>query len=134
LVLLGSVLAEVMRRHALEARARSMQGALDARERFPGIVTTEPAMRSILETTAQVASSDVPVLISGESGTGKELVARAIHLNSPRADNTFIAVNCGSLAPELLESELFGHVKGAFTGASRDRAGVVESADHGTLF
>ena len=79
-------------------------------------------------------NSDYPILIIGETGTGKELVARAIHQNSSRAESEFVAVNCGSLPHDLLESELFGHVKGAFTGAVQDRAGFFETANNGTIF
>jgi Nif-specific regulatory protein/two-component system response regulator HydG len=134
LKLASKVLADVVERHALEERTRSMESALLARHRFPGIVTNEPAMLATLQTVAQVASSDVPVLVLGESGTGKELVARALHLNSARHEQPFVAINCGAFAPELLESELFGHQKGAFTGATKDRPGVVQAANKGTLF
>src|SRR3989344_9461090 len=87
-----------------------------------------------LSLVERVADSDSTVLVMGESGTGKELVARAIHYNSNRAKNPFIAINCGAIPSELLESELFGHVKGAFTGAISNRIGRFEMADEGTLF
>src|SRR6266446_3044349 len=86
------------------------------------------------EELLRVARSDAKVLITGESGVGKEVVARAIHAASARADQIFIAVNCGGIAETLLESELFGHVKGSFTGAYRDKAGKFESASGGTIF
>lgn len=98
------------------------------------IVGNSKVVREIYKTIGKVASSDVSVLITGESGTGKELVARAIHQNSPRSKNPFIAVNCAAIPKDLLESELFGYRKGAFTGAEGDRAGFFEMAHKGTLF
>jgi len=91
-------------------------------------------MVEVYKTISRAAPTDVPVLIEGESGTGKELVARLIHNNSQRATKTFLPVDCGSIAPSLMESELFGSVRGAFTGAERDRMGLLESADGGTVF
>jgi DNA-binding NtrC family response regulator len=88
----------------------------------------------LLQTVAQVAASDMPVLVQGPSGSGKELVARALHVNSPRAKGPFLTVNCGAISPQLLESELFGHVKGSFTGAIVDRAGLIPQAHGGTVF
>jgi transcriptional regulator with GAF, ATPase, and Fis domain len=98
------------------------------------IVGSGPALRQVLGLARKVAASPSAVLIRGESGTGKELLARAVHENSPRADKPFVKVHCAALAPSLLESELFGHVKGAFTGAVRDKVGRFELADRGTLF
>ena len=105
-----------------------------AAERFPGILGRSPAMEALFEEMERILDSHVPVLLTGESGTGKELVARALHYGGPRAGGPFVTENCGALPDTLLESELFGHVKGAFTGATRDRIGRFEEADGGTLF
>jgi two-component system response regulator GlrR len=99
-----------------------------------GIVTRSPAMERVLAEARMVAHNDAAVLLAGESGTGKELLARAIHEASSRRDAPFVAINCGAIPEPLLESELFGHVKGAFTGALRDHKGLFQSADGGTLF
>jgi DNA-binding NtrC family response regulator len=98
------------------------------------IIGTTPRMRRILKLIEKIAPTDAPVLITGESGTGKELVARAIHQLSKRATETFLAVNAGAFPEHLIESELFGHLRGAFTGADRDRRGLFEQASGGTLF
>ena len=99
-----------------------------------GILTQNPLMFEILETVKKMAGSDMPVLVFGESGVGKELVARAVHDSSPRADKPFIPLNCGAIPETMLESELFGHEKGAFTGAFEKKLGILEIADRGTLF
>jgi Nif-specific regulatory protein len=104
------------------------------RYRFENIIGDSPAMHEVFATVGQVADSRATVLLLGETGTGKEMIAKAIHHNSPRKDKPFIRVNCGALTGTLLESELFGHVKGSFTGAIRDKLGRFEVADGGTLF
>ncbi|MEE8125500.1 MAG: PEP-CTERM-box response regulator transcription factor [Nitrospirales bacterium] len=101
---------------------------------FPEIIGSSPAMAKVYDTIRRVAGTDISVLIAGESGTGKELVARAIHQQSHRNGGPFIAINCGAIPETLLESELFGHEKGAFTGAHLQRRGRIESAEGGTLF
>jgi len=99
-----------------------------------GLVGTSPEMQQLFESIRQVAPEKATVLIAGETGTGKELVARAIHAGSPRSNGLFVAVNCAAIPHEMLESELFGHEKGAFTGAIKERIGKFELADGGTLF
>ena len=99
-----------------------------------GIITRNPQMEDVLTKARLVAESDASVFITGESGTGKELLAQAIHRASPRRDAPFVAINCGAIPEPLLESELFGHVKGSFTGATRDHRGLFQTADTGTLF
>jgi len=101
---------------------------------FRGMVGDSDAMRAVADTIRRAGPTDATVLVTGESGTGKELAARALHSESRRADAPFVALNCSALPGELIESELFGHVRGAFTGADRDRKGVFETADDGTLF
>jgi transcriptional regulator with GAF, ATPase, and Fis domain len=98
------------------------------------MIGSSPQIRQLMQQVRKVAATDSVVLLRGESGTGKELLARAIHENSPRANRPFVAVHCSALSPGLLESELFGHVKGAFTNAFRDKVGRFEAADGGTLF
>jgi DNA-binding NtrC family response regulator len=98
------------------------------------IVGTSPIMVEVYKVIARVAKTDTTILITGESGTGKEMVARAVHGNSLRQAKPFLAVNCGALSESLLESELFGHVRGAFTGATANRKGLFESAQEGTIF
>lgn len=104
------------------------------RYQFSNIIGTSPPMLDVFRTIDQVARTRATVLLMGETGTGKEMIAKAIHYNSDRADRPFIRVNCGALSGQLLESELFGHVKGAFTGAIRDKVGRFEAANGGTLF
>jgi DNA-binding NtrC family response regulator len=111
-----------------------LQTRLSRREEFPDIVTASPNMEEILELARKVAASDSAVLISGESGTGKELVARAVHRLSPRSEGPLTDINCAAIQENLLESELFGHERGAFTGAMTRKLGLFELADSGTLF
>jgi transcriptional regulator with GAF, ATPase, and Fis domain len=118
----------------LQAENLALRQEIDERSMFEEIIGSSPALREALALVDKVAATDTTVLITGETGTGKELVARAIHYNGPRADRPFVSENCGALAPELLSSELFGYKKGAFTGASEDRAGLFEVANGGTLF
>ena len=121
-------------RRRLESENIQLRRALKQRYSFPNIVGKGDRMLRVLELVEQVAPSRSTVLITGETGTGKELIAKAIHANSPRAERMFVAVNSGSLPPELLESTLFGHVKGAYTGAVSSRKGYFEIADRGTIF
>ncbi|HUT51924.1 MAG TPA: sigma-54 dependent transcriptional regulator [bacterium] len=121
-------------RHLLSSRIRKLESQLERDFRFDNIVAKSPRMRQVIEAVRQVAKSDATVLIEGDSGTGKELVARAIHANSRRRDQAFVAINCGAMPETLLESELFGYVKGAFTGAQETRKGLFEEAHEGSLF
>ncbi|HEX8984665.1 MAG TPA: sigma-54 dependent transcriptional regulator, partial [Bryobacteraceae bacterium] len=121
-------------RRRLEYENTHLKRALKQRYSFPNIIGKSERMVHMLDIVGQVASARSTVLITGETGTGKELVAKAIHANSPRAEQMFVAVNSGSLPPELLESTLFGHVKGAFTSAIQSKKGYFEVADHGTIF
>ena len=113
---------------------RRLRDAVESQYRFGNIIGKSKKMRDVFDTIQKVAPSSATVLIEGESGTGKELVARSIHFNSPRREKPFVAVNCSALAENLLESELFGHERGAFTGAVATKKGRFELADGGTLF
>jgi two-component system NtrC family response regulator len=128
------VVRRAVERRQLERENLELRRRLGRLESLPGIVTAGGPMAEVLSTVARVAPSPVSVLIHGESGTGKELVARAIHAASPRCAGPFVAVNAASLSPTLVESELFGHERGAFTGAERLRRGRFELASGGTLF
>ena len=113
---------------------RQLRNAVESQYRFGNIIGKSKPMRDVFETIRKVAPASATVLIEGESGTGKELVAKSIHFNSPRRDKSFVAVNCSALAESLLESELFGHERGAFTGAVAMKKGRFELAEGGTLF
>ena len=113
---------------------RRLRETVESQYRFGNFIGKSKPIRDVFEMIRKVAPSNATVLVEGESGTGKELVAKSIHFNSPRRDRPFIAVNCSALAESLLESELFGHEKGAFTGAVARKKGRFELADHGTLF
>jgi DNA-binding NtrC family response regulator len=119
---------------ALRRENENLRHQVRARYDLPGIVARSEEMQRVLELVARVAPSDATVLIQGESGTGKELIAKALHHASPRASGSFVAVNCGALPEPLLESEIFGHVRGAFTGAVAARRGLLEEAHGGTFF
>src|SRR5437660_1465918 len=121
-------------RHRTEAENVQLKRALKQRYNFEHIVGKSEPMLKIFDLVAQVAPSRSTILLQGESGTGKELIAKAIHLNSPRRERAFVPVNTGSMPPDLLESTLFGHVKGAFTSAIASKKGLFEIADRGTLF
>jgi DNA-binding NtrC family response regulator len=127
-------IAKALRQQNLETENVSLRRQLDSRFGLENIVGESSAMQEVFEIVQQVAPTRATVLLTGESGTGKELVARAIHQLSPRAKQPFVAVHCAALAPTLLESELFGHEKGAFTGAHERRIGRFEQAQGGTLF
>lgn len=116
------------------AERKQLTDNLRGKYRFDNIIGSSPVMLDVLSTIGQVASSRATVLLLGETGCGKELIAKAIHYNSPRRDKPLIRVNCGALSPQLLESELFGHMKGAFTGAVKDKIGRFEAASGGTIF
>ena len=129
-----SVLERVRKKRELTARLRALEGRVRRAEGATQLVGASPALAAVKQLVARIAASDSNVLVRGETGTGKELVARAIHEGSPRAAGPLVAVNCGALPEHLVESELFGHRKGAFTGADEHRAGLFEVADGGTLF
>jgi two-component system NtrC family response regulator len=128
------VVHRAIERQNLIEEVRTLRSALDERYGFDGIVGQSKNFLRVLDQAARVAQRDATVLIQGETGTGKELIARAIHHNSRRRNRPFIAINCGAIPRDLVESELFGYRRGAFTGALTDRLGRIESADGGTLF
>jgi two-component system NtrC family response regulator len=127
-------LARVTEQSRLRTEVRDLQQRLVERHRLEGIIGESGRMQEVLALAKRVAGSDATVLIRGESGTGKELIARAIHFNSPRAKGPLVNLNCAALPEQLLESELFGHEKGAFTGAIAQRKGRFEQADGGSIF
>jgi two-component system response regulator AtoC len=127
-------LRRALERQALTAEVRHLRSAAHKEVDVSGIIARSEAMQAVFRTIGKVADYKTTVLISGESGTGKELVARALHCNSGRRNGPYVAVNCGAIPANLLESELFGHVRGAFTDAARARKGLFEEADGGSLF
>ena len=128
------VVHRAMERQSLLEEVRVLRAALDQRYGFENIVGRAKSFLRVLDQAARVSQHDATVLIQGETGTGKELIARAIHHNSPRRNKAFVAINCGAIPKDLLESELFGYVRGAFTGALANKPGRIELADGGTLF
>jgi Nif-specific regulatory protein len=142
LEIVGSFIAQALKineivaeeREEWQEEKRSITANLRSKYKFDNIIGSAPAMLDVFDTIAQVAVSRATCLLLGETGTGKELIAKAVHYNSNRAEKSFIRVNCGALSGTLLESELFGHVRGSFTGAIKDKMGRFEAANGGTLF
>ena len=130
---LKMILGNVTRNRALKNEVQTLRGALRRLGRFGRMVGSSPQIQVLFDAMAKVAPTDATVLIIGDTGTGKEVVAQTLHEMSPRSDKPFLAVNCGAISPQLIESELFGHEKGSFTGADRQHRGVFERADGGTL-
>jgi DNA-binding NtrC family response regulator len=128
------VVARALERHRLERENRMLRERIQREYGFDQLIGSGAAMRRVFETIQKVAETDLSVIIRGESGTGKELVAQALHSSGSRCSGAFVAVNCAAINRELVESELFGHEKGAFTGADRRRVGRFEAADGGTIF
>jgi DNA-binding NtrC family response regulator len=131
---LGMLISRVFEQRELKRENEHLRREVNERYGFDNIIGSSPAMERVFQMVRQVAPTRASVLVQGETGTGKELIARAIHYNSPRKNKPFVAVNCGALSQSLLESELFGHEKGSFTGAVKQRAGRFEAADKGTIF
>ncbi len=136
--LLGTILAALQQRQSkkeiVRLKATQQQQQIDTRQQFENFIGGSPAIEKVKDLIKKVAKTDANILILGENGTGKELVARAIHEHSPRAQEVFVNVDLGAITESLFESELFGHVKGAFTDAKNDKIGRFEMAQHGTLF
>ena len=128
------VVGRTLQKMGFTRRIKDLESLLGKSLDREGIVGNSPVMQEILKLISSISHSDGTVLISGESGTGKELVARAIHANSARKDRSFVALNCAAMPETLQESEMFGYAKGAFTGAVRNKPGLIEEADNGTLF
>ncbi len=129
-----SLVDKALAQNELVTENRQLKSALHKKYHFKNIIGQSPEIQNVLDMVERVSDSDSTVLISGESGTGKELVAKAIHYNSLRSNKPFVPINCGAIPGELLESELFGHIKGAFTGAINNRVGRFEMAEGGTIF
>ena len=128
------VVSRALEHHRLQEEVRNLRSAIDRKYGFENIIGKSKTLLAMLDNAARAAQSDATVLVRGETGTGKELLAKAIHFNSPRRDRPFVVINCGAIPKELLESELFGHTKGSFTGALVNKKGKIEMADQGTLF
>lgn len=133
--------AEILQEFLSELHADLVESSAPAKEQvaselsqFGRLIGSSAAMRKLYRIVRKSSRTDASILVIGESGSGKELVANTLHLMSPRSDKPFVSINCGAISTELIESELFGHVKGAFTGATSDRVGVFEQAEGGTLF
>ena len=124
----------VLEKYRLREENKRLRSELNKKYSFSNIIGQSRTMQEVFGLISRVATADVTAIIQGESGTGKELVARAVHFNSARRARPFVAIHCGGLPETMLESELFGHVKGAFTDAIKDRKGLLESADGGTVF
>jgi DNA-binding NtrC family response regulator len=131
---LRALVNRVLERHRLIEEVRVLRSTIDRKYGFENIIGTSSALLQVLDAASSVADTEATVLILGETGTGKELLAKAIHFNSPRRDRPFVIISCGSIPRELLESELFGHIKGSFTGAFTHKKGKVEIAEGGTVF
>src|SRR5512143_1669621 len=131
---IGHLVDRARERRALSLRVGDLQARLEEAAPEARLETASPRMQAVLDVVARAASHDVAVLLRGENGTGKGVLARALHAQSPRRDRPFVVVNCPTLSEELLASELFGHARGAFTGAVRDQEGRVEAAEGGTVF
>ena len=131
---LMSLIEKALTHKKLQQENQQLRSELNKKYKFDQIIGSSEQIQNVLRLIERVADSDSTVLVTGESGTGKELIARAIHYNSPRATGPFVPINCGAIPSELLESELFGHMKGAFTGAIANRVGRFEMADGGTIF
>lgn len=129
-----SLVDKALAHRQLQQENKQLRSELNKKYKFDQFIGNSESIQTVLHLIERVADSDSTVLIQGESGTGKELIAKAIHYNSPRANGPFIPINCGAIPSELLESELFGHIKGAFTGAIANRMGRFEMADGGTIF
>ncbi len=131
---LKTLVAKGFEKSRLVAENLYLRQQLRGKYKFANIIGNSPSMQQVFARIERIINTDSTILILGESGTGKELVAKAIHFNSQRRDKPFVAINCGAIPAELLESELFGHVRGSFTGAVADKPGKFELADHGTVF
>ena len=131
---LAAVLNRAAERRNIDTASRRLRESLRSQQGLGSLIGTSPEMEKIYRILSKVAQTSPPVLILGESGTGKELIARSIHANGPNASKPFLPIDCGSLVPTLVESELFGYVKGSFTGATRNKEGLLASAEGGTVF